>query len=334
MCNIAGIKHPPLTRGLPQLPPILSLYHGLNCAKIARFESCITHRQVALIPMSLSTTPAAPPPLTRPQLLRAVVLALVVLTALWGVFFWRVLTPTAEDRVIFNQQGDFVLHFYAPIAYQIERLQAGELPLWNPYNYAGEPSLANIQNGSFYPPRYLTALLAGPGHYTVQVYQVETALHYWLASLLMFAFVLARFRRVGLAILGGTLFAYRGYMTGYAMLQASTVATEAWLPLALLGVYLCMGRYRVGGALLAAIAVALMLLAGRPQAAFYLIVMVMAYLAYLAFETLQDGDSPRRVFIGFLTRALAIGGLGVALAAGGRVVFIRAGWWLVADLQS
>ena len=248
--------------------------------------------------------------LTRRQYAQAVALAIAVLSLLWMLFFWRVFTLTVEDRVIFNQQGDFILHFYAPIAYQVERVQAGELPLWNPYNYAGEPSIANIQNGSFYPPRYLAAALADP--YTFQVYQLETALHYWLASVTAFLFLLVSFRRPGLALIGAVLYAYRGYMTGYAMLQASTVATEAWFPLALLGVGLSLGRWRVTGALLAGVACALMLLAGRPQAAFYLIA---ALMAYLTFQVMSQPKRPLAAVIALGWRGTLIGGVGVGLAA-------------------
>ncbi len=212
--------------------------------------------------------------------------ALLILTLLWFLFFWRIFTPAAEDRVIFNQEGDFILHFYAPIAYQVERFWDGEVPLWNPYNYGGEPSAANIQNGSFYPLRYLSALIAGRDNYTFQAYQTETAFHYWLASWWMFLFLWVHFRRRWLALIGTVFFAYSGYMTSYPMLQASTIATEAWFPLALLGVYLSITREKWGwwGTVTAALSVALMLLAGRPQAAFYLISVTMLYLWFLGWQ--------------------------------------------------
>src|SRR5215212_9500707 len=38
-------------------------------------------------------------------------------------------------------------------------LQAGHLPLWNPYNASGEPWLANPQTGVFYPPAWLFVVL-------------------------------------------------------------------------------------------------------------------------------------------------------------------------------
>ena len=233
-----------------------------------------------------------------------------VLTLLWLLFFWRILIASPDDRLIFEQDGDFILHFYAPIAYQIERAWDGDVPLWNPYNYGGEPSAANIQNGTFYPPRYLVALLAGRDNYTFYVYQLETALHYLLASLTMFGLLQVLFRNRWLAILGGVLFAYSGYMTAYPMLQASNVAAEAWFPLALLGIYLSTTRknWAIGGIVLTAFCFALILLAGRPQSAFYLLGMSTLYLMFM-------GWSEGCGFIGTAWRVLLSGGAGVALAA-------------------
>lgn len=235
---------------------------------------------------------------------------LIILTLLWILFFWRIITPQADDRMIFDQDGDFVLHFYAPIAYQVERFWDGDIGQWNPYNYAGEPLAANIQNGTFYPLHYITALLAGEGNYSVEAYQIETAAHYWLASVLMFLFLIVIFRQPMIAIVGSILFAYSGYMTGYPMLQASTVATEMWLPLALLGVHLSITRQKwsIWGTIIAAVSVALMLLAGRPQAAFYNVCFVMLYLMFIAW---LEKRTVRDVF----WRAIFVGGFGATLAA-------------------
>ena len=87
-------------------------------------------------------------------------IAVIALTVLWVLFFWRLLTPTAADRVIF-ENGDFPLHFYSYSSYQAERLWDGELPLWNPYNYGGDPFAANVQFESWYPPRLVAIALAG-----------------------------------------------------------------------------------------------------------------------------------------------------------------------------
>ena len=40
----------------------------------------------------------------------------------------------------------------------IESLKKGEIPLWNPYSFSGNPLLANMQSGVFYPLNLLFVL--------------------------------------------------------------------------------------------------------------------------------------------------------------------------------
>ena len=119
-------------------------------------------------------------------------LAVIILTVLWVIFFWRLWTPTVEDRVIF-QQGDFPLHYFAYSDYQVERMMSGEIPLWNPYNYGGDPFAANVQWAVWYPPRWIaalvTGLVAGSDGWGIEALQFEVAAHYWLISLMMYAFL-------------------------------------------------------------------------------------------------------------------------------------------------
>lgn len=59
----------------------------------------------------------------------------------------------------FRDQGDF---FFPLKLYTADRLRQGTIPLWNPLSATGEPWLANVQSGVFYPPGWLF-LLPGPG---------------------------------------------------------------------------------------------------------------------------------------------------------------------------
>lgn len=239
-------------------------------------------------------------------------LVLLALTALWVLFFWRLWTPSPNDRVIFAQDGDFTLHYYAPISYQMERwLQKGELALWEPYTRGGLPHIANIQNSTFYLPRYLVALALGRGSWPIEVFQWESALHVWLTSVLMYAYLRVVFKRLSLAFVGAVLWAYSGYITGYPILQINIMETAAWLPLALLGIYAAMTTANLRwlwGATMTAVAVALMLLAGHPQVAMYCI-----YLT--AFYGLFVGRMNGRGWITSIARIVLTCGFGGALAA-------------------
>lgn len=247
--------------------------------------------------------------LTSPALI-----ALIVLTALWALFFWQLLTPTKADRVIFAK-GDFPLHYFSYSDYQAERMWQGQIPLWNPYNYGGDPFAANVQWAVWYPPRWIAVLLAGRDGWCIEALQLEVAAHYWLISLMMYAFlrVLLGERPRPLldpALFGSVLWTYGGYLTGYPMLQPSILEAIAWLPLMLLGVHfsLTRPRWRVRGVLLASAMFALSFFGGHTQTTLQMTYLTAAYLAY-------EGWRRAIPWRGILARIIAFVGLGAALAA-------------------
>lgn len=243
------------------------------------------------------------------RLMQPTPVVLVVLTFLWALFFWRLWTPEQADRVIF-EKGDFPLHYFAFADYQVERMWDGDIPLWNPYNYGGDPFAANVQWAVWYPPRWVAALLAGPGGWSIEAHQFEVAFHYWLASVLLYAFLRVVVRHPFAALAGSVLYAYGGYMAGYPMLQPSILYAIVWLPLALLGIHLSVqwASWRVYGIVIAAGALALSFLGGHTQTTTQ-----MAYLsvAYLVFR----GWYERVPWRGGVWRVILLGGLAVTLAA-------------------
>ncbi|MFQ3645447.1 MAG: hypothetical protein SNJ80_00820, partial [Anaerolinea sp.] len=236
-------------------------------------------------------------------------IAVVVLVALWGLFFWRIFTPNPLDRLIFADV-DFVQHYYAFASYQVERLWQGQFPLWNPYNHAGDPFAGNIQFAAFYPPRFLGALLWGADGYSQADYQLETTLHVLIASLLMYAFLLHYASSRWVALIGSALYAYGGYLTSYPLFQVSVIASAAWLPLLMLGVHrsVSVRGASLSGVVIAAAAIALSLLGGHPQTTMYITYLGVIYLFVLGWQQ-------RRRWIDLLGRFALLGGLSAALSA-------------------
>ncbi len=221
---------------------------------------------------------------------RADVAALLTLTLLWAFYFWRVLTPNPLNQVSLPE-GDFSGQFVAFGAYQARRLLAGELPLWNPFNYAGHPFIADTQAAVLYPVRLLTILVSRlTGGWGYAALQFETIAHYSLGSVLMYLFVrtIARSRMAGLV--SAVIVAYGGYLTGYPPLQLAVLEAGIWLPLCLLGVYKATedpgeGRLSLRQArwlALSAAGLGISLLAGHPQTGLFISYTLIAYLLYRA----------------------------------------------------
>lgn len=212
--------------------------------------------------------------------------AVAVLVALWALFFWRVLTPINADRASFKQ-GDFSGQFVAFGAYQYERLTAGEIPLWNPYNNAGLPFVADTQAAAFYPPRLLTIALARlSGGWSYHALELEAIFHVLGYTLAVYALVRrltgSAWGGLAAAIVGG----YGGYLSGYPPLQLALLEAGVWLPLVVLALHAATNadapRPRL--VMLAGFSLGLSWLAGHPQTSWFLTYLAVAYLAFRLWE--------------------------------------------------
>src|SRR5687767_6587681 len=89
-----------------------------------------------------------------PTLPRWIPLTLLTLTVI--ALFYRLLL----GEVLF--WGLPSLQFYPWREFAMSEFAQGRFPLWNPYNGAGAPLLANYQSALLYPPHVLYWLFSGP----------------------------------------------------------------------------------------------------------------------------------------------------------------------------
>ncbi len=239
---------------------------------------------------------------------RPATVALIVLSVLWVLFFWQLLIADTVDSVIFPD-GDFTAHYFAFSDYQADRMSAGDIPLWNPYNHSGDSFAGNIQFVTWYPPRWVAIALTGAENWTIESYQLEVAVHYLLVSVMAYAFFRLLMKRPVSALIGSVIYTYSGYLTGYPMLQVSVIESVAWTPLVLFGIELSLRnpRWLIRGSVIASVGVALSFLGGHPQTTMQIVYFAGAYLAFAAYRG-------RITFAGFLARGMLFGGIGISLA--------------------
>ncbi len=147
----------------------------------------------------------------------------------------------------------------------------GQLPLWNPYIFAGMPLLASIYPGALYPPNWVFAFFSPT---TAMNIVVITTYHLALIGTYLYA------RRIGLtrvgALVTGVSFAFGGFMIAH-MGHTSRIAAAAWLPWILLAIEHLYQRASWRWIALGSVFVALQLFAGEPQMNFYTIIVCAAY---------------------------------------------------------
>ncbi len=240
-------------------------------------------------------------------------IAVIILVAIWLLFFWRLFTPIEADQASVKK-GDFSGQFVAFAAYQYQRFSAGEVPLWDPYNNGGLPFIGDTQAAVFYPPRLATIGLSKlAGGWTYHALELEMTLHVLACSLFMYLLIRHMTRgQAGSefgAFIAAVIFSYGGFMQSYPPLQLALLEAAIWLPLAVLGIHEATRDEKMHWSwlLLTGLAFGLSWMAGHPQTSWFSTYLLTAYLIYRAYRQRYRWQ----VIIGGV---LAFGVLGGALA--------------------
>ncbi len=120
--------------------------------------------------------------------------------------------------------SDLVLQNYNWQLFLREHLAAGELPLWNPYEFAGQPFFALGQASTLYPLRLIFHLLPIP-----LAYGWNMVIHLWLAGVGMYLYLRTlRNGRFG-AVIAGIVYQLASWLVASAV-WPMIVGTAIWLP--------------------------------------------------------------------------------------------------------
>lgn len=205
----------------------------------------------------------------------------------------------------FNVELSSAAYYEAPLNRLVGQLyRQGRLPLWNPYQGAGMPLAAQYSSRAFFP--YQIAEDLSP----VWAWDLFMLGRLWLAGILTFLFLGEVGASPGAAFLGGLFYMLSGTMVWWINFEQMTNAAMM-LPLMLLGVARQVRHSRIRDLVVSAGAVALVLLAGQPEIALY--VLFLTGLFALVFAWLRIGGVGRRVRV--LAGVAAAVPLGLALAA-------------------
>ncbi|MFQ5854803.1 MAG: oligosaccharide flippase family protein [Anaerolineae bacterium] len=215
--------------------------------------------------------------------------------------------------------ADLILENYVWKQFIRDSIRARQLPLWNPYIFAGVPFLAAGQHSALYPLSIIYYILP-----LWRAFGVFTVVQLWLAGLFMYTYV-----RVLGAGRFGAVFAGLAYMLSGLMLVnvvfPMIIAAMSWLPLLLAAIevliraqeddpstdWLPRGR-RLLALLAVGVIVGLQFLAGHVEISYYILLVAAFYASWRLTELWR-----RRGLRVVLTSAMWLAGLavvGVALA--------------------
>jgi hypothetical protein len=212
---------------------------------------------------------------------------------------------TGRERIA--AYGDNAYTMY-PLRVEVARQWLeGHVPLWNPYQRAGAPLLADAFSAALYPGNF--PFLLYPGEPRYRALELVAVLHYVVAALFMFAFLANLELALPACAFGALVYAGNGSLTWLTSLYIEAQNAAVWLPLILLA----LRRAAAGGSFrtwtaVGAVAVALQALAGQPEYSLTSVLIAGAFALTLA---PTRGSGRGRAIAAFLTVWI----LGAALAA-------------------
>ncbi|MAU11532.1 MAG: hypothetical protein CL607_17040 [Anaerolineaceae bacterium] len=212
--------------------------------------------------------------------------------------------------------SDLVLQNYQWKNFIITQLGEGEIPLWNPNQFAGIPFLAAGQHSALYPLSAIYYVMDLPS-----AYGWFTVVNLWLAGVFMYAFiVLGLGLRREAAMMAGVIYQFNSFVIASVVFQMM-IGGIPWLPLMLLMTEFIIRQQRLMGrpasvpwVLVGAGALGMNILAGHVEITIYTLLITGFYAAVRL-----GGDGWRRRTWGLMVKQgawlLAMVALGMALGA-------------------
>ncbi len=210
------------------------------------------------------------------------VLAALAVTAV-AFWKWRLITPAAilvasPSTFANTGNGDFFTQTYPMWHRAAQWIFAGELPLWNPFQYGGHPFLATALYGVLYPVNWVAWLFP-----TATAIEIANVAHMVAAG--AFTYLFGRtiaLSRPAAAFMGLT-FMLSGFVAAETSWFPPAIASAAWLPLGLIGIEHIIASRAASrafrGAAMLAVAVAMPVYAGWLQSWVYSLYALGAYAA-------------------------------------------------------
>lgn len=181
-----------------------------------------------------------------------------------------------------GQDFDVLRLLYPAKEFSIRTLKSLDMPFWNPYNFSGNPHLASLQSGSFYPLNVLFFLF--PFNFAWSIYIISSPV-----LTLIFTYLLLREFRFDIksSILGSLVFAYSSYQIVW-MEYGNIDHSILWLPLAM---FLSLKNLKKPSILISIIlifSITFSILAGYIQTTFYFYFFLFAFVLFKIITQYRD----------------------------------------------
>lgn len=189
------------------------------------------------------------------------------------------------------QGSDVARQLYPWKFLTIEELKSGKIPLWNPYSFSGNPLLANMQSGVFYPINVLFLIAPFPIVWTLYILLVPI-----LSGFFTYLFLRETKLTKCASFFGGFIFSFSAFMVVW-MEYGNLGHAFLWTPLVLLLARRFLYNQGLSKLLFLTVILCLSIFAGYIQLTIYL---YMLALCFVFFHFLREDKKGKKLKTYFL----------------------------------
>jgi hypothetical protein len=189
-----------------------------------------------------------------------------------------------------NAMPDIVDQIYPWKHFTIKWLKNGQIPYWNPYNFSGNPHVANFQSAVFSPFNLLYFIFP-----FIDAWSIIVLLQPLLAGIFTFTYLREFKVSKSGSLIGSISFMFCGFMVVW-MAYGTLSMSIAFLPLALFGIEKGIKTKNICYFLLITFSLILSIFSGHIQTSLYLSLFIACYVIF----SLLFNQAKRFVFYAFL----------------------------------
>lgn len=176
------------------------------------------------------------------------------------------------------QGHDVIRQLYPWKYFAIDSFKHLQIPFWNPYNFSGNPLMANLQSGVFYPLNVIFLVLNFNNAWVVYILLAPI-----LSSFFTYLYLRSLKMNMVTSIFSGLVFAFSSYMVVW-MEYGNVGHTLLWLPLTLLLIEKILSQKKRAYSAAFMLVLFFSFLAGYIQGYFYLNIVAFAYYLWRSWQ--------------------------------------------------
>ncbi|MEX2028056.1 MAG: YfhO family protein [Candidatus Curtissbacteria bacterium] len=194
----------------------------------------------------------------------------------WYSGSWQGYDPWTTRKELLN--ADSIRQIYLWKEFATDQLKRGNLPLWNPYTFSGQPLAANFQSSAYYPFNILYFFTDPKNAWIILVISQP-----FLAGVFMYLLLRSLKKSKAASLYAATAFMFSSYIITW-MENVNIAHSYIWLPLAFWTTIKYFQKPTFRYILILIAALSLSILGGHPQTAIYIYIAISLFWVYMLWD--------------------------------------------------